>query len=258
MNECPCSRPSEGFLCRACIATLRKGLDKIAEYWPESEVTLARQHVMPSNGGGNKIKGGAKGDGLPFHYGAARVRYEVEAGITTWLRDVAGDRIPDEVGTLEQACQWMSTYATMIGNLPQGLQVLDDVDRWHHQLERLIDRPRDRVIVAHCDVCGKGLAEEPGALSAVCEDCEVVVQVEPQQSSRIRGSLGKYVTKDVAVTAVAYFCRHRITTKTIARWVRNREVKEHDGLVLVADVVAKTQEILAKRGVSDANCEVAV
>lgn len=245
MSTCICTRPAEGFLCRVCIRTLSHDLDTIADLWPESLTTLARLDVMPRTSGG-KSKGGSSG--VPLNLTASEARWVVESTIVTWLRDVAGDRIPDDVGTLPQACKWMSTYATMIGNLSQGPQLADEIGHARRVLERLVDRPKDRIVVAHCETCGKALSEEPGAYAAVCEACDEVVVVQAQRSKRVAKAQEKTVTKVDAVRVVAEAYRYRITTKTIARWIERKEITpDEDGLVKVADVLVATEKLIANR-----------
>lgn len=223
-----------GYLCTKCAAQLDRDFATIADLSIESGVTLTRTDRIGTGGG--KSKGGPAP--LPVNHLAVLVRDEVRSSVSTWLRHLAGDRIPDDVRTVEQACRWMLTYSSAWLLLPEVGDFAQAMAMCAVRLRRLVDRAADRVVVGECDLCGQNLVAEPNALTAVCEPCEQVVDVSTARKVKITQAHLKPLTKDEAINAVAALHRMRITERTINRWIARGEVKpDADGLIPAGEVL---------------------
>lgn len=234
MTECPCGKPTTAYLCKTCRSRLEDDLQTIADYWPESHVTLTRQDRIGA--GGSKSTGGAHA--LPVNMAASEVRAHTQTVVVTWLRHLAGDRIPDDVHTIVEACRWMVMYSSAWVLLPEVTQLAEQIADAAHQLRRLVDRRADRIVVGTCDTCGSELTAPERSDEATCHPCERVVNVGAVRQARIDALMSYNGTSEEVAAYLTQMYGTRFTERTVERWVAQRRLDRNEvGLVAFARAV---------------------
>lgn len=243
-RTCACGQPApNAYLCRKCIKKLEYDLTDLARFWPETSTTLARIDKVGTGGG--KAKGGHHG--LPVNFTASEVRDIAQNTVVAWLRHFAGDRIPDDVRTIQQACQWLSRYLSAFVLLPESVEFADEMGYARHRVERLVDR-RSEKQTAECDVCSKTLTAEVDDWTATCKDCERVVDIPMQRAQKVLLAHEQRITREQAIRAAQMVYRVAITDKTFKRWTERGELRaDEDGLYSAHTLLVLVEKIVAKR-----------
>ncbi|WP_134324699.1 hypothetical protein [Cumulibacter soli] len=221
MTECPCGEPTtSGYLCRSCAKRLDEDLRQIAALWPESHTTLTRQdRVGP---GGSRGSGGAHG--LPVSLAASETRDYVRLVVSTWLRHLAGDRTPEDVRTIAQACRWLELYSSAWLLLPEVIELAEQIADAAQRLRWLVDRRADRIVVGQCDVCGSDLTAYERSSEATCRPCERVVDVGSVRQARIDALMDYHGSDADVAELLTSMYGVAFTPATVGRWVDQRRL----------------------------------
>lgn len=247
MITCPCgAEVQSAYLCRVCVGRLRRDLRRIADLWPETEVVLTRQTVGP-RGSKGKTTRGAKSTPLPYDETASETRWVVENTVTTWVRDIAGDTVPNGVSDVPSAARWLAEHAQQVAGQPQAPDAFAELEDAARSITRLVDRRTDRV-TAECGTCGKTLAAEPEDLTTICSACEVVVDIPAARAEKVMRAHRERITRAKAVAAAAQVYRVALTDRTFDRWAKRGDLRpDENGLYSVEELLVQVEKIVAKR-----------
>lgn len=169
MSTCPaCYREQgAGLLCSACCAILEYELSEVPAIVGELDVTLSRQGRIGAGG-----HGGLASEKTPIHPGAMDPVWVLGNVLTTWARDVTGDRPgwPTESGRDPAivAAHILLSEMTTIRKHPAANEIMDEVCDAIRLARRTIDRPANRTIifVGPCPEVDENGADCPGDVYA--------------------------------------------------------------------------------------------
>ncbi len=198
-----CDRPTETNLCtehRELLAaalralaggTLERRNRELSHHDSETRpglydellVTLTRQ----SNTGTASI-GWVSGDtetSVPFHTAASDTRIAADNLIGTWARTVADlhSHLSLTAATTAEAAQWLATFPGLLAEHPAAGEMYSDVTGIVARIQRVIDRPPDKVYVGQCGadllededgeprLCERDLYANPNRAWVECPDC---------------------------------------------------------------------------------------
>ncbi len=183
---CQCQQ-AEGLLCHEDTSRLERELGDVAGIVAELDVTLSKQARI-----GNAGPSGLARERTPINVGAMAVADELQNTLTTWARDVCGERTllgPPGVYSLTVACAWyLLRHIDAIRRHPAVAELVDEVTDAIAQARRAVDRPADRQYLGQClvetpDDQGRGvtcLAElyaKKGAAETTCRTCGITHDV---------------------------------------------------------------------------------
>lgn len=216
MIVCPCgSEVQSAYICRTCTGRLRRDLQRLADLWGDSENVLTRQTATGS--GGKTGKGSTKTAPLPFDANASEVRWMVENAVTTWVRDIAGDDIPDTVRDVPTAALWLSQNAQKIAGVPQGPEALDELTDTYRQIVRLVDRPESPVYLG-THACGSDVWAKSHHNYKTCDCGEVLDLGEMRGQATLRARQVWATAREIC--AAAHMFDVPINKMMISRWYR--------------------------------------
>lgn len=219
MTTCPCgSETTNGYVCRVCQGRLRADLRRIAELWPETEVALTRQTATGSGGGGGSGKGGIKSTPLPFDANASEVRWDIENAVMTWVRDIAGDQVPEGVHDVPTAALWLSHNVQKIAGVPQGPEALNELTGAHRRIMRLVDRPESPVYLGMHD-CGSDIWAKGWQSMKRC-DCEVMLDLDQIRADKMYAARSTWASARAIGEAARKIAGVHVTKVMISRWYK--------------------------------------
>lgn len=141
-------------------------LEPRAGLYDDLLVTLTRQ----ANTGTASI-GWVSGDtetSVPFHVAASDTRAVADNLIGTWARTVADlhSHLSLTATTVPEACRWMATVPGLLAEHPAAGEMYADITSLAARIQRVIDRPPDKVYVGQC---GADLLDDEGDEPRHCE-----------------------------------------------------------------------------------------
>lgn len=210
-----CDKPSpSAYLCTKHVRHLERVLQDIGDLWPELHVTLTRQSVPTRP---TERAGKSSTRGLPFDVGASETSDVVRSTVVSWLRDAAGDRIPEEVRTIPQACRWMGTYVTALALLPQVGEMLDELASCRALVMRVVGNPVAPVYLGRHS-CGEDVWAKAHRDWQTCGCGEVLdvalMREEAADAARSRWATARTITEASAMYQV------KITKQQISAWYK--------------------------------------
>lgn len=223
MTTCPCGTEVQSqYICKVCAGRLRRDLQRLADLWPDTENVLTRQ---TATGSGAKVSTTGKERPLPFDANASEVRWLVENVVTTNLRDIAGDSIPDGVRDVPTACVWLSQNAHKIAGVPQAPEALDELTDAYRQIVRLVDRPESPVYLGTHD-CGADVWAKSHRTYMTC-DCGAVLDLDEIRSESYNRARDTFAPARVIVDSARMY-GVQISKQMISRWAANDDVRKQD------------------------------
>ncbi|MGW4127980.1 hypothetical protein [Amycolatopsis japonica] len=134
--------------------------------YDELLVTLTRQ----SNTGTASI-GWVSGEtetSVPFHTAASDTRVVADNVIGTWARAVADlySHLSLTATTTTEAARWLATFPGLLAEHPAAGEMYADITGIVARIQRVIDRPLDKVYVGQC---GADLLDDDGGEPRLCE-----------------------------------------------------------------------------------------
>lgn len=250
MTTCPCGHPAKtAYLCRVCSGKLGRDLATIASLWRESAVTLTRTDKV---GAGSAGASASRSHPLPVNMHASEVRDVVSNTVTTWLRDMAGDDIPDGVRSIPQACSWLRAELASIVLHPQSPVMSEEIEYAARIIERLVDRPEAPVYLGMHE-CGSDVWARSHEDYKTC-DCGLILDLEEMREAGRQRGRDEYATA-ATICGAARLYGVRITRQQISRWYRDGNLegshrKRDDGRVMeyrVGKVIDLAMAVEARR-----------
>ena len=221
MTTCPCGTEVQSqYICKVCIGRLRRDLQRLADLWPETMTVLTRQTATAS---GAKVSTAGKERLLPFDANASEVRWNAENVVTTNLRDIAGDNIPDGVRDVPTAALWLSQNVQKIAGVPQGPEAMDELQDALRQITRLVDRPESPVYLGTHD-CGSDVWAKSHRTYLTC-DCGDVLDLDEIRSESYNRARDTFAPARVIVDSARMY-GVQISKQQISRWAGNKEVRK--------------------------------
>jgi LSD1 subclass zinc finger protein len=160
-------------VCHSCCVPARDGARRRAAIITELDTTLSRQARIGSSG-----PGGLASEKNPINTGAMQVAEDLQNTLTTWARDIAGDR-PEgpDVHPTRLAAWLLLMHIDAIRKHPAVEELHDEVIDAIRQARRVVDRPAERQFVGPClavhegVTCTEDLYARPGATHVRCGVC---------------------------------------------------------------------------------------
>lgn len=192
-QTCPlCTRAisADTFACSTCADAAKANLRAVADFASWADDKRARLGSVWSVGQGSR----AAEQPLPYDPRVTRVLQPIHNDLTGWAR-IVWDEIPsaqDQPASTDTAgvARWLSTSCAKIARLPFADEAFAAFEKARESLERLFDRPPDKVYLGRCKAdtdygeCTESLYVEAGALpaSVTCPRCSAVIAVSDRQA----------------------------------------------------------------------------
>jgi hypothetical protein len=190
----------------------------------ELDVTITRT----SKTGGASISVVVRGaeKPLPFHEAASEMQWVLRNTVSTWARDFAeaNTHLTLTATTVEEAAAWMAQFPTLLAMHPAAVELHDELVSLVRQINRVIDRPADRVYVGPCGgsfagvPCDQPLFGRGGWHEVRCHACGTEWSVEDRREWMLSTLEDKRATSGQLVTLVTAN-GVPITASTIRSWV---------------------------------------
>lgn len=217
-RPCPvCGQPiiDVGYVCLSCGISLTKALQRIAELWPETEMTLTRQVRN-----GDPIGGGEAP--LMFAYDASEVRWVVTNTLTTWARHVSetrGRTIPHhpERSTVVVAAAYLISEVPWIRHQEEAEALLGEVLACRGWCERVVFGYGPTRFVGPCDVCGRDMYARPGMPKVECRPCDLEYDVAARREWLLDMAEDRLERASDIVRALCGL-QHQVTRQDVKNW----------------------------------------
>lgn len=215
--SCPCTRPTNGWLCTACLAELRTNIRRIPDVLVDLQTTKTRQDVHGGNGGGHST-----GSKPPLNLTAMTVHLDLEVMLRTMYGHAGGtegvtDYVMAKFITFPRCYQRLTAKPCVIEYAHQLPRLLD-------QATTLIDTPANTVRVGTCPTphCGTELTARENDTDTTCPTCGHTHNIHTTRLHRILQALGDNGQPVRASEAVRRFNKAglTLTTKDVENWVR--------------------------------------
>jgi hypothetical protein len=173
-NECVtgCGRPTrdQRLLCDQETWELEKALGDLPALLDELHVTLTRQAVMGSGGGGGKVIG--KVQPLPYDVRASEVLEQLRIVLVGWVRVIAEDHGHELPGDqLRSVARWLLTRINLLASHEAAEDIHREITDACASGNRAIDKVAERIFVGLCE-CGDWLYARPSSRLVQCRKCE--------------------------------------------------------------------------------------
>lgn len=179
-------RADQAYACGSCGSHLRALLARTANLAGEAIITIAKLDEVPSFSGGQADDlGWERNDnaleaiGLPYRPAAAHAYRAALGELITWARHCCEQRGIDyaDSGGLDGLCGFLASQTDWLRHRPEADEALKAIEDACRQIERIVDRPPDRVVVGMCP-CGTWLYAIAGADTVACRACGTSYDVE--------------------------------------------------------------------------------
>jgi hypothetical protein len=187
--SCGCEQGA-GLLCARETDLLEKALGDVRWIVTELDVTMSKQARLGTPG-----KGGLARERSPLHLGAMEASDTLGNVLTTWARDVAGDKYEwQPSASVAVGSAWMLyNQVDAIRKHPAVEELLDEITDAIEQARRAVDRPADRAYLGQCMVelsgedgdlvtCYAEIWARPEASEVTCKVCGVTHDVAERRA----------------------------------------------------------------------------
>lgn len=184
---CPvCLRDQDaGLLCHACTSALERDLGDVPAIVAELDVTLSKQARIGSGG-----SAGLARERMPMHEGARLAGDYLQNTLTTWARDVSGERWhPDDAfNATTGAAALLLLRIKDVRSHAAVVELVDEVTDAIRQARHAVDRPADRQYLGVClsefegVTCTEEIWARPGADEVTCKVCGITHEVAERRA----------------------------------------------------------------------------
>lgn len=248
-HECICGRPLAGdAICQGCAYSLQVALGDISSYWLDLDNVKGRRTRYGATGG----RGGDKplpvdARFLGWDADGTRLQDAVKNTMATWARVVLDER-PVFTGPTHPACLHLSCSRLNRSRTPRddvasvcryllgqsdwiktqhwAGEILDEMLDTASQLQRMVDRPADKLFVGYCPDDDEPLHARIGAPLTQCRVCEREYGVEASRDAMWVEAQDKLATASEISRAISWLGQTPITADRIYKWVERKRLPE--------------------------------
>lgn len=185
MSQCPCTRPTQGWLCTTCLKEFRTTLAKIPDLLTDLEVTVAKQ----SKTGGGQMGSGPTGSAPPVNLSALCATLDLDNMLRAmWAHTGHSVWVPDTAVVVQGILDHLPRLAAkecVISYRNQLAQTITDG-------ERLVDVPAHTIILGPCQTtgCGQPLTADEGDTETRCPTCGNTMSIRAYRIGRVLEAIG--------------------------------------------------------------------
>lgn len=220
MTDCPCSRPTTGWLCSTCIAGFCDDLVRVDAIM----LRLETAKVGDTKPRGNGSSGSTSGSRAPVNLGVVQLMLDLEVLLRAlgghvdrrWLRE------PGWVGLAAVVVDNMETLA----RFPYVVQYRNDLAWLLGRADSILNPAPERALLGPCPKDDTPLTCAEGDPWARCTTCGTTYDVAEYRLDRILAALGDDGTPVRASEAVRRFTAAGLvlTAKTVENWVKHEHI----------------------------------
>lgn len=192
-----CGRPTNDFLCTACVTELVTALRELAfgmtsggQRRPgladDLQAVVARLTTRRSGLG---VVSRSAETALPFHAAASELAWVMDNTLSTWAWDFAETHrhLHPRWSTVTEAAEWMASYPNLLALHPAAEQMHDEITHLVHQVRSMVDIAPERIYLGPCGekvegvVCTEDLYALPSRTTVHCGVCGAAWNVEERR-----------------------------------------------------------------------------
>jgi hypothetical protein len=215
----------QAYVCGHCAGRLRRDLELVATVAGEASLTIARQDHIERAGSVQHIEedhscscpqctsdeepdSALYPTSWPLDLGAAARHDQAVNQLITWVRHIVETRgidVPLATGhPLAAAAAWLDGQLDWLRHQPYAGEAFDVLATASWTIQRVVDRPPEKVVVGQCP-CGEHLYAVRGAAQVTCKSCGTAYDVETTRDELKRRLDQALFTAAELATLVAYF-----------------------------------------------------
>lgn len=241
---CECEQ-AESLLCHNDTSRLERELGDVAAIVGELDITLSKQARIGVAGAPGLAR-----ERTPINVGAMMAADNLGNVLTTWARDLSGDRwsaasYPGE-GT-RWAAWSLLRHIPEIRRHPVVTDLVDEITDAIKQARQIIDRPADKQYLGQCLVptpdeegrdvtCLEDVYASPTASHARCKVCGMTHDVSERRKALLDKAEDRLFTVVEAAQIIGSYGELRITESTIRNYISGGKIVYH-GKVKGASVI---------------------
>lgn len=219
MTECPCTRPTTGWLCPTCIAGFLDDLDRVEDVMMRLESGKVGDTARPSNG-----SSGPTGSKPPVNLTITTTMLNLEVMLRAmaghidkrWLAEPGWDGLPN---VIINNIKTLATKPCIIDYRGQLAWELDQADKY-------LNPTPEQALLGPCPQDDTPLTAAETDTETRCTTCGTTYEVGPYRLNRILVALGDDGVPVRASEAVRRFTTAglTLTPMTIKNWVIRRQL----------------------------------
>lgn len=220
-NTCPCSRPTDLFLCSECVKSLSNDLRGVPDLINELRTTGAKLDVTGSRGGG-----GSSERPMGVNVGALEVKGTLEhLLLSIWMR--VGLPV-SKISPIEYV-EGIIPRIHILAAHKSATSYRDQLKAEIKRAEELIDTPKEVMRLGDCTTpeCGTSITALMGHEITRCQTCGETYNVQETRATQKLGALRHIHNKTGTPAQIGRIFRELgvpIPTNTIYWWVHNEEL----------------------------------
>lgn len=254
-HECVCGRPLAGdAICQGCAYSLQVALGDISSYWCDLDNVKGRRTRYGATGG----RGGDKplpvdARFLGWDADGTRLQDAVKNTMGTWARIVLDER-PVLTGPTHPAClhitcsqlnrsrpprddvasvcRYLLGQSDWIKTQHWAGEILDEMLDTASQMQRMVDRPADKLFVGYCTEDDEPLHARIGAPSTKCRVCEKEFGVEASRDAMWVEAQDRLATASEIARAISWLGKESVSAERIRKWVERDRLERRGTIIL--------------------------
>lgn len=216
MSDCPCSRPTTGWLCSTCIAGMCDDLAVVEDVMSRLEASKVGDTPRPSNGGGHD--GGSSKPPVNLTITVRMLNIEVMLRAMgghidkRWLSEPGWDGLPDVI----------INHMHVLASKPCIVQYKEQLAWELEQAEHYLNPEPERQLIGPCPNDDTPLTAAETDTETRCNTCGTTYGIGAYRINRILTALGDDGTPVRASEAVRRFntAGLTLTTQNVKDWQR--------------------------------------
>jgi hypothetical protein len=215
-GQCPCTSPTDAYLCNVCVAEFLKDLRGVPDLLAELHTTGAKLDVMGGSGGGGSVEAP-----MGVNIGALEVKGTLEhLLLAMWIRCGLEPRRTDPITYVEGITSAVHVLAGHKSAASYRDQLAAEVRKgWE-----LVDKPKHVIRLGRCATlgCGDDITALDGHKETRCQSCGETYNVAETRAGQKSDALAYVNDKTGTPAQLGRLFKElgvRIPTGTIYRWI---------------------------------------
>jgi len=244
---CPvCDAPQDqGLLCHTDTTRLERELGDVSSIVADLDITLSKQARIGNASG----PGGLARERSPLNVGAMQVADDLQNTLTTWARDVTGERWIAMLDTAG-ASRTLLSYIDAIRRHPAVEELVDEITDAIAQARRVVDRPADRIYLGQClaetpddddrmVTCLNEIWARPSASEVQCKVCGTEHPVRERRAWLLKKAEDYLFTVKDASEMLGEVGHITVTQASIRGYIKRGKIAYHTGtMIRLGDLLA--------------------